>query len=184
MKKILIALTLICTCLVLQAGQFYAGRALDIMGGTIDPQDSKITTIKNVSAGEFVDWGGVNLAYRDSIKVSDTLEYVIPVTHTSIIYPYTSFRWYKVGAGTATLSVEFYQANDKTLSWLPVQYITSGALADYTKTLTISASGYYDWSFMSDSARFEGRYLKIVLRTTSTATVHGKIAGRTKFNTR
>ena len=138
-------------------------------------------TVKNVNQGEFVDFGGSNLNPVDSLQVTDTAQYIIPVTHQNGVNPFLATYWKKVGSGTATLTLNFYQSNDPT----PANFVTikkGKALGAYTKTLTYSASGWQQISFAQDTAAFEGRYLKVEFITSSTASVNGKLFNRMKFN--
>jgi hypothetical protein len=136
-------------------------------------------TVKNVSQGEFVDFGGVNLNPVDSLQVTDTAQYIIPVTHLNNVSPFLATYWKKVGSGTATITLNFYQGNDN-LNFVTVK--KGKALGAYVKTLTYSASGWNQISFAQDSAAFEGRYLKVEFITSSTASVNGKLFNRMKFN--
>jgi hypothetical protein len=149
---------------------------------TVSAQQSTLRPIvKNVQQGQYVDFGGVNLVAVDSLLVADTAQYIIPVTHTNDVNPFLSTYWNKIGAGTATVTVNFYQANDPA----PENFVTikkGKALGAYIKTLTYSASGWNQISFAQDSAAFEGRYLKVEFITSSTSTVKGKLFNRIKFN--
>ena len=149
---------------------------------SVNAQQSTLRpTVKAVQQGQFVDFGGVNLVAVDSLLVTDTAQYVIPVTHTNSVVPFLSTYWNKIGAGTATVTVNFYQSNSPTLTTFTT--VKKGkALGDYVKTLTYSASGWNNISFAQDSAAFEGRYLKVEFITSSTATVKGKLFNRIKFN--
>ena len=149
--------------------------------GVSAQQSTLRPTTRNVVQGEFVDFGGVNLVPTDSILVSDTIQYIIPVTHTNGVEPYLTMYWKKILSGTATLTVNFYQANDPAIA----DFITvkkGKSAGAYTKTLTLSASGWSDISFAQDTAKFEGRYLLVEYITSSTATVKGKMFNRMKFN--
>lgn len=138
-------------------------------------------TVKNVQQGQYVDFGGVNLVAVDSLLVSDTAQYVIPVTHTNTVAPFLSTYWSKILSGTATVTVNFYQSNSPTASTF-VTVKKGKALGAYIKTLTYAASGWNQISFEQDSAAFEGRYLKVEFITSSTSTVKGKLFNRIKFN--
>jgi hypothetical protein len=134
----------------------------------------------NVNQGEYIDIGGNNMVPRDSLAVTDTATYIIPITHTNDITHYLIFDWQKIGSGTATLGINFYQGNDPTN--LNFHVLAGKANANYVKTLTLSASGLTEISFARDTAVFNGRYLKIQMITTSTASVKGKYAIRLKTN--
>lgn len=135
--------------------------------------------LQNVNQGQYLDFGGVNLVPRDSLLVTDTATYIIPVTHVNDLTHYLVFNWTKIGAGTATLAVKFSQGNDPSI-FFPV---TAGKLnTAYTKSYTLAASATNEVSFARDTASFQGRYLKIQMITTSTASVKGKYAWRLKTN--
>lgn len=141
------------------------------------PKTYPITT--NVNQGTFLDFGGINMIPRDSLLVTDTARYIIPITHTNDLSNYLAFNWLKIGAGTATLKINFYQGND------PVNFFTVKAgktQAAYVKNYTLAASALNEISFIRDTAFFEGRYLKVELITSSTASVKGKYAFRIKTN--
>jgi hypothetical protein len=90
-----------------------------------------------------------------------------------------SFYWTKVGAATATVAVNYFQSNDN-VNYFPV---TKGsAQSAYTKSFTLSASGANNVSFTQDSAVLEGRYLKIQLITSNTASVKGYLTHYVKTN--
>jgi hypothetical protein len=121
-------------------------------------------TASNIQQGQFVTLGS------DSLQVSDSIAYIVPITHTNINDIYHTFYWTKSGAGTATLAVNYFQSNDN------VNYfaITKGsAQSAYTKSFTLSGSGANYVSFAQDSAVLTGRYLKIQLITSNTASVKG-----------
>lgn len=150
----------------------------------LSAQTTKLRPIvANTNQGQFVDFGGVNLVPSDSLLVSDTAKYIIPVTHTNGVEPFLTNYWSKIGSGTATLTVNFYQANDP--NYADFVTIKKGKLLTaYTKTLSLAASGWTNISFMQDSARFEGRYMMVEFITSSTASVKGKLFNRMKFNIR
>jgi len=134
------------------------------------------TRTKNVSTvnqGYTVEFGGAGYVPSDSLQVSDSIGYFIPVNHTNSVDPFIQFAWTKIGAGTATLGVNFYQSSDN-ITYLPV--LKGAAQSAYTKSYTLSATTpATQISFLNDTARFEGRYMKIIFFTTSTASVKGKI---------
>jgi len=136
-------------------------------------------TLPAINQGTFADIGGVNLIPSDSLTVTDTATYILPVTHLNDITHYLVLNWLKVGTGTATLAVNFFQANDP-LYYFPV---LAGKLnTAYTKSYTLAATSQKEISFARDTAAFTGRYLKIQLVTTATASVKGKYAIRLKTN--
>ena len=142
---------------------------------------TKLKVTKNVNQGEFVDFSGTNLTPSDSLAVTDTIAYIIPVTHVNLITPFLTTYWQKIGAGTAAVTVKFYQSNDPTNANF-VSVKKGKLLTDYTKLLTLSASGWNHISFVSDTANLEGRYLKVLFVTDATASVKGKLFNRMKFN--
>lgn len=130
-------------------------------------------TANNIQQGQFVTLGS------DSLQVSDSIAYIVPVTHLNVNDVFHSFYWTKVGSGTATLAVNYFQSNDN------VNYfaVTKGsAQSAYTKSFTISASGANYVSFAQDSAVLTGRYLKIQLITSNTASVKGYLTHYVKTN--
>lgn len=137
--------------------------------------------LPSVTQGQYTDFGGVNLVPRDSLLVTDTATYIIPVTHLNDISNYMVFNWQKIGSGTATLTMNFYQSNDPT-SANKFQVKKGAANGNYTKSFTLSASTVSEISFARDTAKFEGRYLWVQMITSSTASVKGKYAIRLKTN--
>ena len=67
-----------------------------------------------VQQGQFLDFGGTYypLNATDSLQVTDSLSYVVNITHTNDISPYLTWFWQKVGTGTATVTVNFFTGND------------------------------------------------------------------------
>jgi hypothetical protein len=131
-----------------------------------------------VIQGKYYTLGG---GTADTIVVSDTVEYIMFVNRTNIVYPELDLLWTKIGAGTATLKVEFFESKDGvTSSYTACK--KGKAQGAYTKTLTLTATGYTPISFRADTALFTGRYLKTKYSTTSTATVKGKITNLWKLD--
>lgn len=148
------------------------------------------TITAGIQQGQFIDLfgyqtgSGFNVVTNpvDSMQVSDTLVNIIPITHLNAIDPYLTWYWQKVGSGTATLTVSFFTGNDPTNCTFPVR---KGVLdSAYTRTFTLSTSQWNDIDFARDTARCSGRYLKIQLMTTNTASVGGKVYARLKTNIR
>lgn len=137
--------------------------------------------LQNVNQGQFIDFGGINLVPRDSLLVTDTATYIIPMTHINDINHYMVFNWQKIGSGTATLTMNFYQSNDP-LSANKFQIKKGAANSNYSKSYTLAASAINEISFARDTAKFEGRYLWVQMITSSTASVKGKYALRLKTN--
>jgi hypothetical protein len=131
----------------------------------------------NVTQGQYLDFGGVNLVPSDSLQVTDSLAYIIPIDHTNEVLGYLTFLWNKIGAGTATLAVNFFQGNDPA-NFLPVK--AGVAQTNYTKSFTLSATAWNEISFQRDTALISGRYLKVQFITSATASVKGKIFNRLK----
>lgn len=141
---------------------------------------TRISTTISVNQGTFLDFGGsYPLAPADSLQVSDSIAYIVPVLHTNRVAPYINWYWNKIGSGTATITLSFLQGNDPT-QLFPVK--AGVAQTTYTKSYTLSASGAQEVDFGRDTARFEGRYLKIYFITSNTASVKGKLAVRFKTN--
>ena len=133
------------------------------------------------SAGIAKELGISNGTVNDILMVSDTLQYILPVSHTNMVNPFISTYWSKISSGTATVTVNFLQANDPT----PANFVAIAKgknLTAYTKTLTLSASGWTNISFVQDTAKFEGRYLMVKFITSATASVKGKLFNRARFN--
>ena len=111
----------------------------------------------------------------DTLGVSDTIAYVIPVVGPNRYLPFLSIGWAKIGSGTATITAAFYEGNTATNCSNAIKY--GSANGTYTKTLTYSASTttptFID--FLADSAKVSGQYLRIVYTTSSTASVQGSI---------
>ena len=137
--------------------------------------------ITNTTLTNTVDFAGVNLTPIDSLLVSDTLQYILPVSHTNMVNPFIATYWSKIGAGTATVTVNFLQSNDPaTADFVTIK--KGKNLTAYSKTLTLTASGWSNISFVQDTAQFEGRYLMVQFITSSTASVKGKLFNRARFN--
>lgn len=142
--------------------------------GTQAQQRVKVTPILN--QGQGMDFSGTPGNPLDSLQVSDSIAYIIQVTHSNVIVPYFTWEWTKIGAGSATITLSFLQSGDG-ITYFPMK--TGYAQATYTKTYsTIAASTPYEVNMISDSATFTGRYLKIYYITSATASVKGKIHGR------
>lgn len=130
-------------------------------GGYIVPAAGTVAPVANAPA-----------LCRDSLQVSDTLAAVIPFDHTNSIDFFLRWYWLKVGSGTATITASFYESNEGA-NWTPV---IKGVLdSAYVRTFTLSASGWSTVDFRTDTARFAGRYLKVQLMTSSTASVGGRV---------
>jgi len=48
----------------------------------------------------------------DSIGISDTLTYILPITHANTLAIGGQLNWTKVGAGTATVTAKYFQSED------------------------------------------------------------------------
>ena len=111
----------------------------------------------------------------DTLGVSDTIAYVLPVSASYAYTPFISVGWKKIGAGTATITALFFQGNTANNCTSPV--LAGSANATYTKTLTYSATtttpSFID--FNADSAKLTAPYMKIYYRTSATASVQGSI---------
>lgn len=133
----------------------------------------------NITQGEYIDLGGTS-STGDTLQVTDTVAYIIPITHTNDIFPYFNWYWNKSGSGTATITMSFWQSNDPTNSTNFKPVVAGVAQSTYTKSFVLSASGWNEVSFARDTARFEGRYLKVQFHTSNTASVGGKAFTRMK----
>ena len=140
----------------------------------------RTTITPAINQGTYTDLGGVYPGGpSDSLQVSDSIAYIVPILHLNKVWPYINFQWNKIGSGTATVTLSFLQGNDPTNLFA----IKAGvAQATYTKSYTISASGPQEIDFARDTAYFNARYLKIYFITSSTASVKVKIAVRLKTN--
>jgi hypothetical protein len=133
--------------------------SMAFISGSVDAQ-TRTRTTANIEQGQYIDLGTSYLA-GDTLQVTDTVAYIIPITHMNDIYPYFNTYWVKSGSGTATITMSFFQSNDPTNSTNFKAVVAGVAQSAYTKTLTLSATGWAnDVSFARDTARFEGRYLK------------------------
>lgn len=147
----------------------------------------RTTTRTTITQGSFLDFPGslssLNPAasQMDTLQVSDTVAYILPITHTNNIDVYSEWYWQKNGAGTATMTISFLQSNSP---FGPFTACLKGvAQSAYTKTATLSASGWQTpISFANDTVRVEGRYLKVQYMTSSTVSVGGKVFTRLKTN--
>jgi len=136
-------------------------------------------TANNIQQGQYIDLGGTPTTPTDSLQVTDSLAYIVPITHLNVNDVFHTFYWQKVGASTATLTINYFQSNDN------VNYFAvpkGAAQSAYTKTFTLSASTPNYVSFAADTALLQGRYLKIQCITSSTASVKGYLSHRVKTN--
>lgn len=140
---------------------------------------TRLKTTSSVNQGNFIDFGGTNLVGVDSLQVTDTIRYIIPISHLNEITPYYTWTWTKIGSGTASITQNFYTSNDG-VNFFPV--LKGVAQSAYTKSYTLSATGANEVDFARDTARVNGRYLQIQFITSSTASVKGKIFNRLKVN--
>lgn len=137
-------------------------------------------TVIGIQQGTFVDLGGTQPLPTDSLGVSDTTVYTIPITHTNLIFPYMTWEWTKVGAGSATIVLSFTQSTDG-VNYFPV--LKGQAQSAYTKTYSsLAASTNSEVEFWRDTAVIGGRYLKVTWISSSTASVKGKLHARVKTN--
>lgn len=147
---------------------------------TFSQAQLRTTIPPQTSQGTYTDLGGVYpTAPADSLLVSDSIAWILPIQHTNKVIPYINWYWNKIGAGTATVTLQFLQGNDPT-QLFPVK--AGVAQTTYTKSYTLSASGGNEVDFARDTAQFNGKYLKIYFITSSTASVKGKLAVRVKTN--
>ena len=139
----------------------------------------RIHTVPTIQQGQFADLGGTPQTPTDSLGVSDTTVYIIPITHTNLPFPYMSWQWTKVGAGTATIALTFTQSDDN-VNYFPV--LKGVGQSSYVKNYSLSATTASEVEFWRDTAVVSARYLKATWITTSTASVKGKLHGRVKAN--
>lgn len=144
------------------------------------PSQAQINrTLAPITQGQFSLFGSNTQAVSDSIAVSGTNSYIIPVTHVNDVTLYGSFNWTKIGAGTATLTLSYFQSTDG-VTYYPLTKGTQNTV--YTKVLTLAASTNTELNLSGDSVKFAGRYLKVQLATSATASVKGKYWGLIKTN--
>jgi hypothetical protein len=138
---------------------------------------TRTKTTANVNQGEFLDFGGTNFTPSDSLQVSDSIAYIIPLSHSNDISAFHTWKWKKSGAGTATVTVDFFQANDPT-NFFPIK--KGVAQTDYSKSYTITTDSVFVINYAADTASIQGRYLKVRFITSNTASVKGYLANRFK----
>jgi hypothetical protein len=160
--------------------------------GFISPSFAQLrTTIRStIQQGNYIDFPGSYFptsaasipasSASDTLQVSDTVAYVIPITHLNDVDVFLQWYWNKSGSGTAGITVTFYQSNDP-YNFTTGSQLTSGvAKTAYSKVYSLTASGWNYLSFKQDSVNFEGRYLKVQYLTSATASVGGKVFSRLK----
>lgn len=138
---------------------------------------TRVVSGGSVIEGNTLDFGGVYGSPSDSLQVSDSIAYLISVVHYHAVDPYLTWFWHKIGTGNPTVTLSFLQSNDN-VNWFAVP--KGAALSAYTKTFSPTADTWYNVSFAQDTARFEGKYLKVYYITSSTASTKGKIFNRLK----
>jgi hypothetical protein len=145
---------------------------------SVDAQ-TRTKTTANVNQGQYLDFGGINMVTSDSLQVTDSIAYIIPITHENDINAYHIFKWKKSGAGTATVTVNYFQGNDPTNLFAVPKGVAQSA---YTKTFTLSTDSVVQINPTIDTATISGKYLKVQFFTSGTANVKGYIANRIKTN--
>ena len=162
-------------------GVLLVAMALMVLPSTKSDAQTRVVNGLAVTQGNTLVYGALNGVPSDSLQVSDSIAYQISMVHTNVIDPIITWQWTKIGAGTASITLSFLQSNDN-VNWFPVP--KGSALAAYNKTYTLSASGWNLVSFAQDTARFEGKYLKVYYITSNTASVKGKLYGilKTSFH--
>lgn len=143
----------------------------------------RITTRTPIQQGTYLDYPGSwatavpAAAQCDTMQVSDTVAYILPINHTNDVDIAHEFYWTKFGSGTATVTLTFWQGQTP---WYFTQCTAGVAKTAYSKAYTITASGDNYVSFKTDSVNFTGRYMKVQYMTTATASVGAKVISRTK----
>jgi len=107
----------------------------------------------------------------DSIGISDTLTYILPINHANALAIGGQLNWTKVGAGTATVTAKYFQSEDNNTYTALVKGVNQST---YTNTYTFSATGAQIFDFAKDTVYFSSRYLKIQYITSNTASVSAK----------
>lgn len=140
---------------------------------------TRLRTVGNINEGQFINIGGTTATPTDSLQVTDTIAYIIPITHIHSVFPYLTWEWTKIGAGTATIAQSFTQSSDN-VTYFPV--LKGVAQSTYSKSYTLSASTSSEVDFVRDTAVISGRFLKVTYITSSTASVKGKLHTLVKAN--
>jgi hypothetical protein len=156
------------------AGLFLIATALLFLPPKTSEAQTRVVSGLSVTQGSTLLYGNLNGVPSDSLQVSDSIAYLVSVAHTNAVDPFLTWQWTKVGSGTATITLTFLQSNDN-VNWFAVP--KGAALSAYSKSYTLSASGWNLVSFAQDTARFEGKYLKVYYITSSTASVKGRVNG-------
>ena len=125
-------------------------------------------TNQGVGVSTHSGWG-VNTG--DSIGVTDTLTYILPITHANALAIAGQFNWTKVGAGTATVTAKYFQSEDNSNYTALLKGVANST---YTNTYTFSATGSQIFDFAKDTVFFSSRYLKIQYITSNTANVNAR----------
>lgn len=143
-------------------------------------QNGRTHMTPQITQGQWQDLGGAVGAPTDSLGVSDTTTYYVPITHTNLIFPYLTWEWTKTGSGSATITLTAYQSNDNVNY---AQLKAGVAQTAYSKTYsTLAASANEEVDFNRDTVAVGGRYLKLQWITSSTASVKGGFHARVKAN--
>lgn len=140
---------------------------------------TRTKTVPGINVGAWADLGGTPGLPSDSLQVTDSISYIIPITHAGVLCPYATFVWSKIGSGTATVAATFFQSGD-LLTWFPL--LKGVAQSTYSKSYTLSASGTNEIDFKRDTVPIGAKYVRITLITSATASVKGKLAIRFKAN--
>lgn len=136
-------------------------------------------TTATVFQGNTIYFGGFNQTAQDSLQVSDSIAYYTYISHQNDVAPYLTWFWNKIGSGTATITLTFWQSNDNVNYF---QLKSGVAQTTYSKSYTLSANTWSEVDFARDSVRFDGRYLKTYFITSNTASVKGKLINQLKVN--
>lgn len=134
-------------------------------------------TSRDSKQGEFVTFGGTT-AY-DTLKSNDTAIYVMFNEHTNSVSPYVNILFDKTGTADTTIRVTINQSMDG-VNYLPV--LAGASQSAYAKTISYTSDTRTQWSFITDTANFEGRYLQFVFISKPKTGYKMRLSGSVKFN--
>lgn len=151
------------------------------LSALVSPAQAQLRGVNTATVfqGNTIYYGGFNQTAQDSLQVSDSIAYYTYISHQNDVAPYLTWFWNKIGSGTATITLTFWQSNDNVNYF---QLKAGVAQANYSKSYTLAANTWSEVDFARDSVRFDGRYLKTYFITSSTASVKGKLINQLKVN--